>query len=227
MSEVSQAVANEEERLKKISGNGKNVKVNKLTVDSDSDDSLNDSSASSSSEFSSNSGQNQANNTNNNKSNRKKLAKTQKKGPGQSAQDNSVGTNAMSADSLDKMTAAFERMTASNAQLTAKVNILKKLTEGHKPKPPTQPTRLPTPAQNVGNIGMAPVTNSSLNPYAGNFQQSAPFHRPQFRPPPQFRNGTNRVIYKCEACVAINSSYCLHCFKCGGGDHKAKDCPLN
>ena len=81
MSEVSQAVANEEERLKKISGNGKNVKVNKLTVDSDSDDSLNDSSASSSSEFSSNSGQNQANNTNNNKSNRKKLAKRQKKLP--------------------------------------------------------------------------------------------------------------------------------------------------
>ena len=220
--EVSQAVANEEERLKKFSGNGKNIKMNKLTIDSDSDDSFPDNSCPSSSEFSSNSGSNSNNNNNSKKSTRQQKTKTQKKSPGQSAQNNAVGD--VSTASLDKMTAAFERMSASNAQLTAEVNILKKLTESHKPKPPTQPAIPPTSAQNVGNSGPSAPGSSLLNPYAGTFQQKAPFH--QFRPA-QSRNRTNRIIYRCNPCLAVDSPYCAHCFKCGGGDHKIKDCPLN
>ena len=223
--EVSQACANEEERLKKFNGNGRNVNISKLTTDSDSDDSVHDNSSSSSG-FSSNSGPNtnNNNNNNNNKQPSRKQSKAKKKNIGQPALDNgNPDAEGPSSADIKKMTAAFEKMSAANAQLVAEVNVLKKMTTSHSPKPPSQAV-IPTNNQNVGNLGSTPGT-STLNPFAGSFQQRAPGHRPQF--PPPSRGSSNRPVYKCNACISMNCFYCPHCFKCGGIDHKIKDCPVN
>ena len=45
----------------------------------------------------------------------------------------------------------------------------------------------------------------------------------QQQPPRQNR----RVFGRCTACVESNTSFCRHCFKCGGEDHKARECTLN
>ena len=215
--EVSQASSNEEERLKKLNQN-KTVNVNKLTHDSDSDESFQAAESDSSSGFSSKSGQNSQNKSN---ASNHKQAKAKKKADSQQSSDNNnkSDTNVLSNAEMNKMTAAFEKMTASNAQLTAEVNVLKKMTESHKPKSPHALFANPTANQGVGNIATASPGNSTLNPLAGNFQrqnQNQAMNRNRSRP-----------FFKCQSCAAMNSFYCSHCFKCGGSDHKVKDCPLN
>ena len=230
--EVSLASANEEERLKKMGGRESKIQVNQLTCDSDSDD-LQDSSVSDSSLFSSSSsGQNK-----NASKAKKKQAKSAKSG--NKTQQNvaahsssSVGHNSLnnsyqnSANSqqntlqgaeLGKMAAAIEKLSSANAQLTADICVLKSAL---------------TTNQNAGfsptiqnNSNLPSTLNPTVAPFTATSQSHVRFPRPvgsQLR-----RTNTNRPIFMCELCVAANSSYCRHCFRCKKEGHRAPECPEN
>ena len=220
--EVALAASNEEERLKKLNG-GKPVNVNKLTLDSGSDS--DEVHAPSSGQDSGKRGS---------KSNRKQSG-AQKKDNTQSQQNKSVNNNnntsgtdgALSSADVNKMVAAFEKVTESNKKLTADVIQLKKMADdrARNPTPRGQnPTnRFPAPAQNqnTGNgvAGQQPAQNH-LSPFAQTYPSAPPL-------PPPHHNTNQKEIYRCPNCVVTNSRWCRHCFYCGSGEHQIKDCPEN
>ena len=118
---------------------------------------------------------------------------------------------ASSAD-INKLTEAFHEMSASNAKLSAEVNVLKEMAR-HPIQMDTAPRApVPTPPTN-GVKG----TQSTMNPYAGTFSPAGSGGRSRnFRAP-----------FRCQSCTFYNVPYCLHCLKCCKEGHKAKDCPLN
>ena len=230
--EVSLASSNEEERLGKL-GEERKVNVNQLTFDSDSDEPP---SSGSSSDFSSASASGQGQQKSNQGSRKSKA----KAGKNASAKDSDSPQNKQNSDTLfvaevSKITAALDKLSTSNAKLTADVLALKQFSaNSHKPGPPS----LPTPPQNSGNVLIGsdgnPMFNPTLNVTAPVFpqrpQQQIPPYNPTapMLPQPQIRhNRFGRPVYMCENCIAANMVYCRHCFKCGSDVHKVKDCPLN
>ena len=222
--EISLASSTEEERLKKLNG-GKTVDISKITCDSDSDDSMEVQSSSSNSSFSSNTAQ--TNNNIDNQSSRKKNKQKKKVSPQSNNQNTATHSDGFSPVDIGKLTAAFDKMSASNAQLVAEVNILKKMSANNTAKTPTSsfgtPATDPTLRQNTvtGNAGQA--NGISLNPTAPTFYQNIGNRQPAGSNP---RN-TGRFVHRCQNCLVTNSPYCSHCFKCGSGAHKIKDCPEN
>ena len=216
--EVSLAAANEKERVGKMMDNDRKVSINKLTLESDSEDSEDSSSNSGSTSSSTSASSNGLS-----KRQAKKQARMRAKA-NQNPQNNppkppqvSQNSGTLSSADINKMTAAFDRLSTSNAKLTAEVNILKNInntssnTTHNAPRAqmfaPTTPSSSTGNNNNVGAAGMnvrAPSFNSR-----------------------QVRSATNRPLYFCENCIASNSFYCRHCFKCGRDDHKVKDCPEN
>ena len=208
--EISLASSHEEERLKKLNG-GKSVDINKLTFDSDSEEPNDAAKSSSFSSFSSDSEPNSSNS--NNKPSRKQAKAKKNDSRPKTDQNNSDG---FSAADIHKMTAAFEQMTVSNAQLTAEVNTLREMTVN---KAPSSTLTNPTSRVNGagGSFGMP------LNVNAPTFQANDNNRRPAW---PNPRNNS-RIVYRCQNCLNSNSPYCSHCFKCGSNEHKIKDCPVN
>ena len=213
LSEVSQAQSHEEERMKKMGeGNERRVNVNKLTCESDSDESESQFSDSSSS-FSSSSSQNKKAAQASGKkqqNNAKGAQKGGKKGQKNGQKSQKSPEDAWNAE-LSKMTAAFEKLSSANAQLTAEVNVLKgAIASGagsHNPKPQMSPT--------LNNHATSAGVRPNLNPSATSF---SPYVR--FSP-------TNRPIHLCKSCHANKSNFCRHCFKCGADSHKIGECPEN
>ena len=223
--EVSEAEANEEERVKKLNeGRGKTVSMNKLTAGSDSDEPEPDDPNDSASGFSSSStGSANSNNTNNtqlSKSARRKAAKAKKaslmsvsqQNNQQNSQVNTAG-QATSAD-INKLTQALQDMAASNAKLTADVFELKKMAgnsvNNNKPSTPSVRFANPTsPSNNNGGRVMTPA--HVLNPSVNNFMPRYP----------------NRGPSLCGTCQYYNVSYCNHCLRCGSTQHKIRECPEN
>ena len=227
--EVAMAEKNEEERLRKLNEGERKVNMNKVTCDSDSDDlqEVNSGSASDSLSSSDQGNKNSSASRQNKKSAGQNAKQPQQKG--QNSGKKSEGT--LSAAQVNKMTAALDKLSTSNAQLVADVHALKQLNQnntgnvsGNFPKDGFVRPPYPT---NVQNNGMLPPQNPvtlNSNPVTSNLNTSASvFPRPQAA-----RTGrTGRPIYLCQQCIATNSFYCRHCFKCGGDDHKIGDCPLN
>ena len=220
--EVSEACANEEERLKKLhEGNSKTAKVSKITCESDSDE-PDDANSSSSELFSPDFSSNPGNNTQHTLStSARKRAKSKKAKSGATAQCKQQNAGAtcfdpVSSAEISKMTAAFQQMTAANAKLTAEVNLLKEMAGKPNQKSPTPRGPAPTPAN--GNNFHAVLQNSPMNPYAGAFSPAGASATPR-------RN--SRVPFKCQICSAYNVPFCIHCLKCCEEGHKAKDCPRN
>ena len=224
--EVSAAAANEEERLKKFEEErlkkAKTAQVQKLTCDSDSDD-QGASFSSDSSSFSSNSGQN--NDQNQGKpSGRKQVQQKKKQNDGARTNQNNANHNGgINSSDFNKMTAAIDKLTASNERLTADVNEMKKFSGKSpgqlpaQPVQPSQPARLPMrpPGARFPNPAagpQAPVPANSLNPFSPSF--------PRFPAP-------RRPYRYCPNCIMVNSSFCNHCWVCGSGDHKIGECPEN
>ena len=214
---VSEACGNEEERQKKMNeGTEKTAKMNKLTAGSDSDepDTPNSSSSEFSSDFPSIHNQNPQNTSS------RKKAKAKKKDPSASASNLVNNSGPASSADLNKLTAAFKEMTASNAKLTAEVNVLKEMAA--KPSVKTTAARAPNPtsATNNGNNFSSILQRSNMSPFAGTFAPVNPTG--QVRP-----RGNFRAPFRCQSCTSYNVPYCSHCLKCCGEGHKIKDCPLN
>ena len=225
--EVSEAEANEEERVRKLNeGRGKTANVNKLTAESDSDE-PEDSNVSSSSGFSSSSSST-ANTASNNttqlsKSARRKANKAKNASLMSVSQQNghqnpqvNTASSSSSAD-INKLTLALQEMAASNAKLTADVLELKKMAgnpqNNNTLKTPTN--RFPNPSNVNGGAAM-PASGQyhhTLNPSANNFNSG-------------YRNG-NRGPSLCGTCRFYNVPYCNHCLKCGSTQHKVRECPEN
>ena len=221
--EVALAASNEEERLRKLNG-GKSVNVNKLTLDSGSDS---DDSQAPSSGSGQDSGK-RGGNTN------RKQSGGQKKGNSQHQQNKSVNKNNTSASDgmlssadVNKMVAAFEKVTESNIKLTADVLELKKMAD-NRPRStaprfqnPTNQITAPTHGQNTGNgvAGQQQPAQNNMSPFAPTYPSAPPL------PPPQHNN--QKEIYRCPNCVVTNSRWCRHCFYCGSSAHQIKDCPEN
>ena len=224
--EVALAASNEEERLRKLNG-GKSVNVNKLTLDSGSDSDDSQAPSSGSGQDSGNRGGNSS----------REQSKGQKKGNPQPQQNNktanknnntSASDGMLSSADVNKMVAAFEKVTESNKKLTADVLELKKMAD-NRPRStaprfqnPTNQVTAPTHGQNTGN-GVAgqqqPAQNNNLSPFAPTYPTAPPL------PPPQYNN--QKEIYRCPNCVVTNSRWCRHCFYCGSSAHQIKDCPEN
>ena len=209
---VSEACGNEEERQKKMTeGTEKTAKVNKLTAGSDSDEL--DTANSSSSEFSS--GFSSSHNHNPQSTSSRKKAKSKKKDPSAPDPVNNAGPGFSPASSADinKLTAAFKEMTASNAKLTAEVNVLKEM--AGKPNGKNAATRAPNPTS-ATNV----LQTTNMSPFAGTFAPANP--AVPVRP-----RGNFRAPFRCQNCTFYNVPYCSHCLKCCGEGHKIKDCPRN
>ena len=235
--EVAAAAASEEERLRKL-GEEKKVSVNLLTYDSDSDEPYYNPSSSDPSSASASEPCPQKNS----RASRKSKAKA---GKNASQKDSDSPQNRQNSDTLfvaevSKITAAIDKLSTSQAQLTADVMALKQFSaNSHKPRPPSVPN-VPTIPQNNGNVLIGsdgnPMFNPTLNVTAPAFQRPQQ-QTPQFPPynptapvlpQPQIRhNRFGRPVYMCDNCIAANMVYCRHCFKCGSDVHKVKDCPLN
>lgn len=209
--EVSLAVANEEERLKKMVENGKKVNVNLLTCESDSDDP--------SSETFSDSSASMPSAKNNGKTARKSKAKPSQnaKNAAQNAPKTNNNTDSLLVAEVRQISSVLEKLAASNDKLTAEVNVLKKMS-GNTPKMTSQ-------FDGDGNLSAAmSVVQPGFNPTAPVFQ---PNRGPVQTFPQPRRNQNNRMVYLCQNCVASKCSYCRHCFKCGKDDHKINNCPEN
>lgn len=210
--EVSQACANEEERLRKMAEGERKVGINQLTCDSDSDDEPSDESS-----LSSSSGPGQQS-----KKQQKKARKAARKSQNSSqnaqkeAQNSQNSQDTFSTAEVCKVTAALERLSAANERLTAEVNVLKGQLSANSTTNPLQ-----NPSQN-SMVSRSPT----LTPTSGNMPTTAlnPHAQAFSRP---YRTQTNRPIYLCTNCIANNSPYCRHCFKCSSDQHKVKDCPEN
>ena len=231
--EVSLAQANEEERIRKMMETDRKVDINKLTFESDSD------SGDSSSNSSPNSSSTSASSTGLSKRQAKKQAR-QKAKANQNSHSNShnnslsnthnnahnnppntpllpghnSGATTLTPADINKMTAAFDRLSTSNAKLTAEVNILKNANKVSA-----------TSSHNAPRDGMVTPSSTSVNNNnvaASGLNVRAPVFNSR-----QVRNATRRPLYFCDNCIASNSFYCRHCFKCGRDDHKVKDCPEN
>ena len=226
--EVSEACAIEEERVKKFNGGSeKPAKVNQLTVESDSDEP--DSHDSSSSEFSSSNSLNS--HTHNQTQPSRKKSKAKKKGPAQNtAQSKTTSctqnphnphTGPASSADINKLTAAFQEMAASNAKLTAEVNVLKELSGKPAPRTPTPRFRNPTPTTTAGTVLPSAPPMPAMNPYA------PAFTTPAFTAPVRPRSNQRRALFRCANCEANNSPYCFHCLKCCAEGHRVNECPRN
>ena len=217
--EVSEAQAREEERLGKMGeSSNRGVNINKLTLESDSDETesnFSDSSASCSS--SSAPRQKVAAASSKKQKNAAKNARKAAQKASQNTQNSQNLPDASWTSEMNKMTAAFEKLTASNAQLSAEVNVLKSAVASgagsHGPKPHTSPI-----LQN-NNVGAA---KSGMNFPTSNMRASAPAFSPYVR-----FTSTNRPVHLCKNCHSSGSMFCRHCFTCGGGDHKTRECPSN
>ena len=226
--EVSLAQANEEERLKKMGEKGKNASINKLTCGDDSSDEFERASDASSACFSSASEPSQNPGKGGRRNNAKSAKNSKQKAQNQTQNTQNADTFLMA--EVGKMAAAMEKLSTSNAALTAEVNVLKQLaaknhTAGPRAPPQNNGNVLignPTLGQNNGNSNLS--ATAPVFSYGNNVPTpTAPlFSRPQMR-----RNRNNRPVYLCQNCIATQSSYCRHCFKCGRDDHKANECPEN
>ena len=105
------------------------------------------------------------------------------------------------------MTAAFQELTTSNAQITAELNVLK--TELAKNGGASA-----NPSSILKKINNTDGINRNLNPSANVFNSRYVRFTPSGRP-----------VNLCENCHANKSTYCRHCFKCGDGSHKIGACP--
>ena len=219
---VSEASGNEEERVKKMKeGSEKAAKINKLTADSDSDEPNNPNLSSSelSSGFSSSQTQIPSSTSS------RKRNKSKKK---DSALSDSVNNTGL-ASSLDigKLTAAFQEMSASNAKLTAEVNILKEMAGKPGGKNPTPRNQNPTTVGNAGNTVATGFQTQPMNALAGTFTPTNPGNTRHFVPGCARPRLLGRAPFKCNNCLYYQVPYCTHCLKCCGEGHKAKDCPVN
>ena len=215
--EVSLAAANEKERVGKMMDHDRKVNVNKLTLDSESDDSSEDSSASvssSSATSSSSSGLSKRQAKKQARARAKANQNNQNNSPKPQQTSQNSGNGTLTSADVQKMTAAFERLATSNVKLTAEVNVLKNMNRTSQ-NAPRMPLLNPTPPS-TNNVTTGTGTNgNNLNARAPSFNSR------------QVRSATNRPLYFCENCIAANSFYCRHCFKCGKDDHKVKDCTEN
>ena len=205
------ASANEDERLRKMAENGRKVNINKLTCDDDSSDDFSEPNSANSSSFSS------ASEQPGKKSNRagkkgKNAAKSVTPSQQKQSENSKNDQNTFFTAEVSKITTALEKLSSTNAQLTADVNVLKQLTGSTAHAQTHQNTANQAHGLNVGNIRNG---TSPLNPTAPGFSRQVRV------------NTTNRRIFLCGNCASANSSYCSHCFKCGRGDHKARECPEN
>ena len=218
--EVSLASAIEEERAKKTGGNSQKVAVNKLTYESDSDESSEKSFSASSDNFSSASEPSQKGSKKGGKNNAKSAKNAARKGADNAQNNQSSDTLAM----VNKMAAAVEKLSTANVQLTAEVNALKQIAAKNHT---AGPRSVPSAPQNNGNVLVANHGTPTLNPTAPMFAAGRSPSAPPFPGPTLRRNRTNRPIYLCQTCLATGSPYCRHCFKCGLDSHKVTDCPEN
>ena len=182
-------------------GSEKKVNIQKLTLESDSEEPPESQFSDSSSSFSSgNQGQNGKNNKKkqgatatakrDNKSQQNSAPQSQKSG--QNNPQNPPDTFTAGTTELGKMAAAIEKLTSSNAQLTADINVLKSsLTETANQKPRFSSSH---------TTSVAPSSN--LNPLVAPFACQI---RPQLR-----QTYNNRPIYMCDACIQNQSWYCRH-----------------
>ena len=224
--EVSLASANEEERLKKMAENERKVNVNKVqTCDSDSDESSSNVS-SSLSDSSSQDGNAKQQGGKGKKGNKNSKQGQQNKPQTQQNQPKKVqcDNDTLLAAEVSKMTAAFEKLTTSNTQLAADVMVLRNMSV-NSAKPRQYSPQNPTPS--VGQNNVAGINNGG----ASNMTTCAPAFQPRspgfvFPSPARFTTA-NRPVYLCPTCIAQNSGWCGHCFKCGGQDHKSRECPVN
>ena len=239
--EVAMAEKNEKERVRRFEEGEKKVKINKVTCGSDSDDFQEVNSGSASDPLSSSDQGNK--NSSAGRQNRKKASQSAQQPQQKSQNSGKKSEGTLSAAQVNKMTVALDKLTTSQAQLVADVNALKQVknqnntgnVSGNLPKDGFIQPPYPTNFQGDGMLHVLPPQNPvtfNQNPVVSNLNTSAPvFPRPQQAsvfPRPQTRTGrTGRPIYLCQQCIATNSSYCRHCFKCGGDDHKVGECPLN
>ena len=231
LKEVAEAQGNEEERLRKLGESEKKVSVNHITCDSDSDETQ---SSSDSSSFCGHSSGSSANKPLSKRQQRKankqagQIAPKSQQGGQQKNQQNSKNSQ-NSQDTygveVSKLTAAIEKLSSSNAQLTAEVSVLKTKVEGtapsnsHTPKPPPF---APRPLGNNGNNNNPANRGPSLAPPS----RPNPTAPPYVAPSVGYTN-SRRPIYLCPNCIQSNSSWCRHCFICGSDQHKVRDCTEN
>ena len=223
--EVANACANEEERLRKMAENEKKVNVNKVqTCDSDSDDSSSNVSSSQSDSSGQDGGaKNQS--RQGRKGNKNTKPGQQNKPQSQQNQPKKVHSDSdtLFAAEVSKLTAAIDTLTSSNAQLAADVMVLKNMSSNPPTKPRHIPPQNPTPLLRPG-INNGGATNNAMCAGTPAFQ---PRNSGFVFPSPARFTSANRPVYLCPTCIAQNSGWCGHCFKCGGQDHKSRECPLN
>ena len=242
--EVSEAQANETERLRKLEEMKgkpeKSVNVKQITFDSDSDEAEggDNSSSSAFSQSDSNSSGGRASGgqkSRGRKKNPSQNPQSRTQVPNQNKQPNQnaprADTSSISSSDFAKMTAALNDVTASNAKLTAEVNVLKQMrnkqsdNSGSRSQNPSGPrVQNNPPGPRFQNPTTAPVADGNVPPG----QYVAPVlsaHAPPFTRPQQNFNRNGRPTFRCQICMAYNIPYCIHCLKCGSDDgHKAKDC---
>ena len=226
--EVARAGANEKERLGKFNEGKPGAKVNKITCDSDSEESGG---------ASPRNVPQTAPPSDPAKSRATTKGGHNKKGP-KSGQQQQSSPDVFSAESkqvlaeVSKIASAVQVLSESNAQLTAEIGVLKgQLAKSNQPRPP-----LP-PSQNINNNNVNNANGVPANfPVVGNNVAGPPgllnTGAPVFRPPlvqntPARMSASGRPIYMCPTCIARNVRYCNHCFKCGSDSHKSYECTLN
>ena len=225
--EVSLASSSEQERARKLGGSEKKVNIQKLTVDSDSEE-LPEPQLSDSPSFSSSSSDQSKKGRKNDRKKPAEAAKNANKSlqkPAQQNQNNTHSKNGQtqgqnqdtfSTGELGKMVAAIEQLTSSNAQLLAEVNVLKSSVAAGANQNPRFSSTQSTCAAIPSSL------NLSVAPFVGQNQPFARQNQPQVR-----HTNTNRPIYMCEACIQNQSRYCRHCFHCKKDGHRAFECPEN
>ena len=220
--EVAKASARESERWGKFNGGGRKgdkTSVNKLTRDDSDSDGGSTTTSSSTSSYKSSSGKG-------NKKSSKQGSRSSKNSP---SVQNSPQVSSVSDKTLANLTSAIEKLSASNANIIAEINVLKgQSTSGHVSKPLSsnvvgnQNNVIPSKNNNVVRSSQpqnAANSNFAFNPNAPVYP---PYQNPIFRNP-----NVNRVAFRCQNCEQSNSSYCNHCLKCLQPGHRVRDCPEN
>ena len=221
--EVARADANEKERLGKFNEGKSGAKVNKVTCESDSDES-----GGAPPRFAPQT----APPSEPAKSRTTTKGGNTKKGQ-KSGQQQQNSADVFSTESkqvlaeVSKIASAVQELSASNVKLTADIGVLRgQLARSNQPRPPL-PASQNNNNNNVVNNGNGapanfPVVGNNVAGPPGLMSVGAPVFRP-----PSVQSASGRPIYMCPTCIARNVRYCNHCFKCGSDSHKSYDCNLN
>jgi hypothetical protein len=138
-----------------------------------------------------------------------------KKGSGSKkakSQGKSGGTQ-VSCNNCKKMEDKVNQLTSQNKVVEGRIDALQQQVSNNAAPAKIAAAGAPPKNQNL------PLLNPNIPPFlqGGNNQQ-----QPQHQQRQQ-----NRRIWRCPNCLVQGSMYCTHCWKCGGGDHRAANCQEN